>query len=384
MRAYNIDTALEYKAQVTELYIHNRPFQDIASIVTHCPNLKVLELHNNQFDETKEIDLSTLPLVALRISQNNLPTPPLLPQSIELLDLSLNNLKRVSGLHYYKQLTTISLAKNNITTIPKFWEQLITLKALDLSHNNIKAIPTVLRKLPQLQDLNLSHNRIQKIEGLQFIYHQLKQLNLSFNKLLTVHLALPFSIDSLELNNNKITSCEIEFDDTTVLEKVNLSHNKLTQVPHWIYRCKWLKYLRINNNKITRLNVDGLAKSLQLLALQNNQLSTLYCTSRLPRLHTLTLTRNKLTEISPLLIANQYLTKLNGLPKQQFRLTAPQIIRWNTYAKRQQLSIEATVFGLLLCSTLPIQPINLPLKDIDGLRTAPIRIIQQTAKKVFQ
>ncbi|XP_026213132.1 toll-like receptor 1 [Anabas testudineus] len=110
-----------------------------------------------------------------RSSRNLSSVPRDLPQKVEFLDLSCNNIQRLHSGDF----------KN--TTLLKF---------LNISWNQLEHIdPETFLDTPQLEDLDLSHNRLMILLGQQYLLHagNLKMLNLAYNEFLNMTLGTEFT-----------------------------------------------------------------------------------------------------------------------------------------------------------------------------------------------
>lgn len=109
----------------------------------------------------------------------------------------------------YLQLKTFSCAKNNITSVPKEFGNLVTLYYIDLSYNQIQYIPEELANMTKCSEIDIEHN-------------QLRDIPLSFT------------------NPNKLTH----------LDEIHVKNNHLTELPYtkeqWLdkysYEKSWRYY----------------------------------------------------------------------------------------------------------------------------------------------
>jgi hypothetical protein len=138
----------------------------------------------------------------------------------------------------------------------------------------------------------------------------------------------PDHLKYLYLDNNKLTNQNIDvmkFDILVNLELLSLTNNKITalfNIP------KNLKYLLLDNNKITTFDVDKIIMSdkLEVLSLNNNSITTINIQGTIPipiPIKEIYLDNNKITNISGL----NYLTELNVLSLNTNQLTKIEEIR---------------------------------------------------------
>ncbi len=155
------------------------------------------------------------------------------------------NIRSISSLYKFnsfKNLAYLDLSHNDITKISGL-DPLINLKTLKLGYNQISKI-NGLNNLIHLENLHLNNNKIRKIQGFVFLIN-LIFLDLSFNqirKLKNLNLAngLVRKLTRLILSNNKITKIKnlenIELDELILKEnkiKINLyviQHLSLTNI----------------------------------------------------------------------------------------------------------------------------------------------------------
>jgi len=138
---------------------------------------------------------------------------------VKHLCLDDNKIKKIEGLFSNKSLTSLSLRQNAIVLIENL--DGLNLEELNLSQNNISKI-SGLGKLPNLKELDLSKNHIQHLVGLQNI-ESLRFLNLSLNNIVKV-LQLQF-IERLNLLT------ELDFSFNPIQNKKHYRSQVLYHIP---------------------------------------------------------------------------------------------------------------------------------------------------------
>lgn len=148
-------------------------------------------------------------------------------------------------LHHNRHLTTVDLHAASLVYLDAShcsiyeasFNQVPNLRVLVLSHNRIKEIRDQdLADNGNLEDVDFSYNEIETISDYAFIKQsKLDRLNFSRNKIFSTDWTMTLKhLAILELDHN-----EIETIDLMMLRKthfLNISHNKLTQLPEELGR----------------------------------------------------------------------------------------------------------------------------------------------------
>lgn len=143
-----------------------------------------------------------------------------------------NNLfQRVpDGLANFKMLTHVSFPYNKISSVGHSLCCCTMLNYLDLSNNQISALASEFFNLWNLKYLNFASNSFETIGDSIKCFSDLQYLNLSYNFLSD----LSFSGKAM----------------LTSLEEVDLTSNKLTNLPTWLGCCPNMKILQISVNDL--------------------------------------------------------------------------------------------------------------------------------------
>ncbi|XP_032894010.1 leucine-rich repeats and immunoglobulin-like domains protein 3 [Amblyraja radiata] len=190
---------------------------------------------------------------------------------------------------------------------------------LDCSRCKLSRLP---HPLPgRIVRLDLSHNRIASINGSLFNHlHNLQEVKITRNELTTIPSfgIIAANITLLSLSNNKITQVLSEqLMPFQSMEMLDLSNNQIFELKK--FPPLQLRYLYINNNKITSLDpgcFDNLSNTLQVLKLNRNKISSIPSKMfKLPHLQHLELSRNKMKKVDGL--AFQGLSALKSLKLQR-------------------------------------------------------------------
>ncbi len=125
-----------------------------------------------------------------------------------------------------------------------------------------------------LQTLDLRFNRIEFLRG-NWLPNTLRVLQLTGNRLKEIYGSLPQSLETLELNNNKLTAIPPCVYGLQKLKILNLLENKLQgQIPAELGKLTTLNCLALSKNKFVGIIPSELAllSRLRLLNLQHNYL----------------------------------------------------------------------------------------------------------------
>ncbi|XP_049783690.1 leucine-rich repeats and immunoglobulin-like domains protein 3 [Schistocerca cancellata] len=229
-----------------------------------------------------------------------------LPTWTEELNLNKNYLTEIPVVDAQLNLTTLSLAHNQIRKIDaNALHNLPTLKSLDVSYNNIREV--TLESFPDnssIEIINLSSNKISDIEEGTFEkLSALHELKINRNHL-TGSVKELFknlvNLKVLELNRNNITEIEgLSFEGSNKLSVLKLRRNFISMLGDgaffklenlhtlyldfnnisairkgWLYGLVLLNHLNLSNNQISAIEADGwqFCQQLTVMDLSQNRL----------------------------------------------------------------------------------------------------------------
>ncbi|NXX85025.1 LRGUK protein, partial [Urocolius indicus] len=162
-----------------KLQLSSNKINDL-SCISHMPYLLELNASNNQLTtyfsfkppkNLKEVDFSYNQIAEMQDLSAY--------QSLTKLLLDFNNIEEIRGLEKCHSLTHLSLSHNRLVTISGL--ENLPIKILNLSSNQIEKV-TGLDSLKTLQKLDLSSNKITSLEGLEE-HHLLEVINLEDNQI---------------------------------------------------------------------------------------------------------------------------------------------------------------------------------------------------------
>ncbi|XP_012507281.1 PREDICTED: osteomodulin [Propithecus coquereli] len=180
------------------------------------------------------------------------------------------------------------------------------IQQLYLQFNEIEAVTTnSFINATYLKEINLSHNKIksQKIDyGVFAKFSNLLQLHLEHNNLEEFPFPLPKSLERLLLGYNEISTLQTNAMDGLVnLTMLDLCYNRLHDSvlkDKILAKMEKLMQLNLCNNRLESMP-PGLPSSLMYLSLENNSISSIpeKYFDKLPKLHALRMSHNKLQDI---------------------------------------------------------------------------------------
>ncbi|XP_072003229.1 leucine-rich repeat serine/threonine-protein kinase 2 isoform X2 [Engystomops pustulosus] len=306
------------------------------------PCKALLSLHIKRTDSTsslsekehiRSLDLSVNDLESIDlINKKSLLSNHL--ERLEKLELQQNNLTSIPKTlcDVLRSLTYLDLRNNNLKTFPASVLEMNSISFLDLSRNEIGPSLDVHTNVIclTLKHLNLSYNQLKEFpECIGNIVQKLEELFLEGNAISEIHapLCLP-ELRTLNLNKNMISSFEPStLNNCAKLEvfcamtnqiaivpnipskvtTLRLSFNKFTSIPKEILQLSYLRTIDLSNNKIDNLPapLEWASINLREIILNHNQISILNLDdlrkdpSRWSRLEKLHLSCNMIKEIPP-------------------------------------------------------------------------------------
>lgn len=151
----------------------------------------------------------------------------------------------------------------------------INMSVLDLSQNRLTEMPACMCELEYLETLQLRSNCIQRLPSSVHLMKSLGFLDLRGNQLKLLPSTLFFlRLKVLLLSGNQIESIPREIRQLeNCLTELDISWNKLVEVPSDISLLKSLRVLNVSNNNITELPPEIGYMQLRILDISENSLS---------------------------------------------------------------------------------------------------------------
>eukprot|EP01114_Cavostelium_apophysatum_P007339 TRINITY_DN1942_c0_g1_i1.p1 TRINITY_DN1942_c0_g1~~TRINITY_DN1942_c0_g1_i1.p1 ORF type:complete len:1639 (+),score=512.30 TRINITY_DN1942_c0_g1_i1:223-5139(+) len=292
---------------------------NIGQLLSHLKSLRTVRFEDNliptlpdsigDFTNLRELSLSGNKLAGYPTILNKLP-------KLKVLDLSSNNLSSLESFRC-DSVETLKLRKNNFEEFSPLASSLPKLKILDLSENKLVALPRDIGAMTTLEQLLLRGNKLTNLSLFlaSLELPLLEVLDVSENELVSIaSLNQLKTLTRVELQHNKLTVLPAEcFLDLSALQTLKLNDNKLTSVPPSIGSCPSLAELSLQENQLQSLPREiGNAKSLRKLYLEYNKLSSLPDEmANLKKIVVLILHHNELTVIPTCLRMMKSLLRLS-------------------------------------------------------------------------
>ncbi|GJQ82059.1 hypothetical protein Trydic_g6932 [Trypoxylus dichotomus] len=260
-----------------------------AELIAELQFLEYIDLSNNGLKAVEELDFARLPrLRSLMLSKNQVDSISEMAfhnsTQLQIIDLSYNRLDRLGERTFEGliRLQHLNLEGNQLTDLPELIferARLQMLENINLAKNLFQIAP--LRALQKqfffVSSVDLSHNQIREIPADDSIMVNIKDLDLSFNPLseeaINNVLGEPKTVRELNLAGTgieRVTQLETPF-----LHKLNLSYNNISELALSVFeRATLLEMLDVSHNKLNNLSyfpkIWELLKNIQTLNLSAN------------------------------------------------------------------------------------------------------------------
>ena len=362
--------------------------------ITNLLNLTSLEMCANKLHEfnfnlnVKRLDLSAnffttlsfnaTSLTFLDISQNDLTSFPVLDcPNLEKINASYNNIETLpDSITQLSSLKSCDLRNNKITSLPKCFSLMTALTLLQLSNNPISGVPPnfetmkirklfldktqnfLFKPIVALKELHYSgvgadilfddYSAMKNLETLDVSENNFRDLmvtsnkmiflNASHNKLTRLSLAKDCTVQRIIARHNELASLDESIANSPKLGLLDISNNKLTNLPTRIELPK-LYSLSLGFNKLTSLDVDlaKFANTLTFLDISYNDIKVLPPSiGALTMLKTLYICGNQIATLPPEFANLQALTNFHCANNQFSQF--PQVLLQLTQLKKLYIS----------------------------------------------
>lgn len=330
------DDAFDASADTLEaLSFSEARFTKISNAFSHLKSFKYLSIYDtNILDYNEDVLIHIGPtLLSLVLENVGLLTWPVwMKYFSNLTELSLSD-GMISSLpdnaldKLTNSLVSLSLFKNNLTTIPKTVSKLSALTMLDLHQNRI-VDATWLPLSSKLSSLSLNNNNLTGANSLSdSLIHfadSLKDVDVHGNQLTSIpNFGLLTGVESLDFSANLISDSDSGSVPPTLLS-LDLGHNSLPSVPRIMLSLHYVFEMFLQWNGIKQIRATDFSKSTTGVYLDYNLVEELTDDSFPPNsnIATLQLSNNPLSKISDsaftnlprLMELNLCNTKLTRLP----------------------------------------------------------------------
>ena len=161
--------------------------------------------------------------------------PITLNPGVRQLVLKFNEFTKVdASLAFYPALTLLDLSSNRLSSLPaKVFQAQAKLRVLRLSENSLPSLlPQTFAGLHRLTHLSLHGNQLERLEvGVINDLGHLTNLDLSNNQLKELgEGSLPPSLETLELNSNRLSSLPEGLSELPNLTHLSLANNLLVKI----------------------------------------------------------------------------------------------------------------------------------------------------------
>ncbi len=229
-----------------------------------------------------------------------------------VLKLDHQSIADADGLQYCKNITSLNLSGNSLSTLPAGMGNLTALETLYLSDNAFTTLPAGLFAMTNLSTLRLDGNPLTEVPAGITALTKLKDLWLNGCALTAFPSALlGMGLKSLDLSENQIKSLPSGINTLTFLEGLYVKNAGLTALPDNLYKMSALRYLNVSDNDISSLSasISGMTSLAQLNVSGNKLQSLPDALCSLPQLFVISANDNRLYSL-PSKIGNSTVTTL--------------------------------------------------------------------------
>ena len=243
----------------------------VPSWIFNLSSLKTLHMYSNQFEELPDNIASLDNLTLLNVAHNKIGQLPECIASLDnltLLNVSHNDLdESIQSINLPDTLTELDLANNeDMEKLPQNIKYLTNLKKIDITNINLSEFPENITRLTNLTHLDLSNNPLSK-DSLKVVFNLASLTTLDLCNFLNNEDEADEAGEENNESNEENIELDVEIDEENIkLEFLNISENKLKNVPSWICKFSNLKTLHMHNNQFKKLpnNINSLVNLKEL------------------------------------------------------------------------------------------------------------------------
>uniref|UniRef100_A0A336K9K7 CSON002272 protein n=1 Tax=Culicoides sonorensis TaxID=179676 RepID=A0A336K9K7_CULSO len=286
-----------------EIYLSGNKIREIPKKFCEIvPNLKILDLKNNEIEVLPQEIVLLTGLVQLELTNNNIIIlPPIVSKlkNLNIFTITGNPIRNIRSdivnggskrvLKYladrYKENPCETKNENFKPIEAKIFPnkfEMRTKRALNVSNTNINSLSVeIINNAVEaaVEAVDLSKNSFTEFPAnLEVLSTRIDQLNLSCNKIYSI----PKEIGSfsrlvyMNLSKNCLDSLPDQMNLLNVLREIDLSFNKFSKIPDCIYHLLALEILNLSYNKLIEIDVSESTlmnlKKLANLDLSNNDI----------------------------------------------------------------------------------------------------------------
>ncbi|XP_018496802.1 ras suppressor protein 1 [Galendromus occidentalis] len=174
---------------------------------------------------------------------------------IDLKEKNIHRFEEIPGIFNMEWITGLSLAHNNLKTVPASISNLYNLEYLNMYNNHLEELPSTISTLPKLKILILAMNRLSVLPRGFGGFAVLEVLDLSYNNLNEASLPNNFwsmtTLRALYLSDNDFETIPSEVGNLTDIQILSFRENDVVSIPREIGSFGRLRELHLQGNRLT-------------------------------------------------------------------------------------------------------------------------------------
>ncbi len=265
--------------QVDTLDLSGRGLSEVPPAVFDFPNLRTLDLRDNQIRSLPAYIDKLRHLSELRLDNNPLGQLPGRPiknlRALRLLSLRNTGLDELPAeLARLTNLETLNLDLNPFTEFPEPITRLQALRQLTLAGNTLGKVPPTIKNLVRLETLDLDNCELTELPVAIGSLANLKTLHVAHNELRTLPAEIRqlSKLETLDARGALLKALPAGIGQLASLQTLSLAENQLTELPAEIGQLRQLQHLDLRDNRLTHLpeTLFALIGTLKHLDLRGN------------------------------------------------------------------------------------------------------------------